>query len=226
MNGAVVISREEARSAGLRRFFTGISCRNGHISERQTGNGACVACGLARNKKHYQNNRDQRGSARTIKWRTENPDKYRAYRDSEECRRAARRATQRWQQKNRDAINAYRRAKTESDVGFRLRINLAGRIGQAVRYVWGHKSARTLDLIGCSIEELRAHLESLFSPGMSWENYGYGDDKWHIDHIRPCALFDLTDADQQRKCFHFTNLQPLWQPENFKKNSRFDGKTV
>jgi hypothetical protein len=105
-------------------------------------------------------------------------------------------------------------------MNFRLRINIGGRINQAVRYVWGHKSARTLELIGCTIPELRTHLERQFTPGMSWDNYGYGDDKWHIDHIRPCASFDLTDPAQQRACFHFSNLQPLWQPDNFRKNKR------
>jgi hypothetical protein len=49
---------------------------------------------------------------------------------------------------------------------------------------------------------------------MSWNNYGNpnGDhsDCWHIDHIIPCSSFDLTNPDEQRKCFHYTNLQPLW----------------
>lgn len=41
---------------------------------------------------------------------------------------------------------------------------------------------------------------------------------WHIDHIKPCCSFDLTKADQQRECFHFTNLQPLWAKDNLRKN--------
>ena len=71
------------------------------------------------------------------------------------------------------------------------------------------------DLLGCEIPHLRAHLESRWKPGMSWENYGfYG---WHIDHIVPCAKFDLSDPEQQKACFHWTNLQPLWAKENLKK---------
>ena len=70
-------------------------------------------------------------------------------------------------------------------------------------------------LLGCSAEQLRTHLEEKFTDGMSWDNYGYRG--WHIDHIRPCASFDLTDPQQQLECFHYTNLQPLWAEDNFKK---------
>jgi hypothetical protein len=80
-----------------------------------------------------------------------------------------------------------------------------------------NKHDKFLDLLGCSLGFAKLYLESLFKEGMSWDNYGYGNDKWHIDHIIPCALFDFTDIEQQRRCFHYTNLQPLWQPENFKK---------
>lgn len=52
---------------------------------------------------------------------------------------------------------------------------------------------------------------------MSWENYG----KWHIDHIKPCSKFDLTVKEEQYKCFHYSNLQPLWGPENSAKGNRW-----
>ena len=60
------------------------------------------------------------------------------------------------------------------------------------------------------------HLESLFVPGMTWDNQG----EWHIDHVIPCAAFDLTDPAQQSECFHYTNLQPLWAVDNLKKAAR------
>ena len=87
------------------------------------------------------------------------------------------------------------------------------------------KSDTTKNLIGCSIEELKKHLESQFKPGMNWDNYGTGyNDKgmqeWHIDHITPCASFDLSKESEQRKCFHYTNLQPLWALENRLKGNK------
>ena len=218
-----IITRADARAKGLKRFFTGVSCRNGHVAERDVLLGKCVACALARGRKYDAAHSDTRGSARTMKWREQNPEKYEEYRTSERGRKAQRRGVRKWQRANREHTNAYRRAAIAADVGFRLRINLSGRINQAVRYVWGHKSAKTLEMIGCTIDELRKHLECQFQPGMSWKNYGYGAEKWHIDHILPCAIFDLTDPEQQRTCFHFSNLQPLWQPDNFRKNKRIEG---
>lgn len=80
------------------------------------------------------------------------------------------------------------------------------------------KADKTFTLLGCTAEELKIYLESLFLPGMTWENYGpFG---WHIDHILPCASFDLTSEDEQRKCFHYSNLQPLWWQENIKKGCK------
>lgn len=78
------------------------------------------------------------------------------------------------------------------------------------------QAASTAKLVGCTTEDLRRHLESRFKMGMTWKNYGRKG--WHIDHIRPCASFDLSDLEQQRQCFHFTNLQPLWWQENLVKS--------
>jgi hypothetical protein len=55
---------------------------------------------------------------------------------------------------------------------------------------------------------------------MTFNNHGFGKDKWHIDHIIPCSAFNLTDIEQQQKCFNYKNLQPLWQEENFRKGNR------
>ena len=89
----------------------------------------------------------------------------------------------------------------------RVRLALKGR---------GAKSRKTVQLIGCSIEHLRQHLEAQFTEGMTWDNHG----EWHIDHIKPCASFDLTDEGQQRECFNYANLQPLWAKDNLSKGAK------
>lgn len=53
---------------------------------------------------------------------------------------------------------------------------------------------------------------------MTWDNWTYSG--WHIDHIRPLSSFDLTKESDRRKALHFTNLQPLWQKDNFEKSDR------
>ena len=99
----------------------------------------------------------------------------------------------------------------------RIKTALRTRVYKALHGV--AKSANTMALIGCSYEQFRAHIEAQFQPGMTWEGHRF--DGWHLDHKRPCASFDLTDPEQQRMCFHYTNLQPLWAHDNLTKFSRW-----
>jgi hypothetical protein len=85
------------------------------------------------------------------------------------------------------------------------------------------KIDHTMNLIGCSIEFLFHYLQLKFQPKMTWDNYGKNG--WEIDHIIPCSSFNMLDPDQQKRCFHYTNLQPLWKNDNvFKSNKLPDGK--
>lgn len=107
-----------------------------------------------------------------------------------------------------------KKAAYYDSVNQRLAEALRGRINAAIS--GNSKAASSKELLGCSIPEARKHLESMFKRGMAWENYG----EWHIDHITPCAAFDLSKPGHQRICFHFRNLQPLWASENMSKNDR------
>lgn len=78
------------------------------------------------------------------------------------------------------------------------------------------RNESSLSLIGCDIVTFKTHLEQQFVLGMNWNNYG----KWHIDHKIPCASFDLSKPEEQKKCFHFTNLQPLWARDNLVKGCK------
>lgn len=101
---------------------------------------------------------------------------------------------------------------------YQFKKNLSRRIRNAINKTKTKKSNVLFDFLGCNIQEAKEHLEKQFKDGMSWENYGYNG--WHIDHIMPCASFDLTDPEQQKKCFHYTNLQPLWASENMSKGAK------
>jgi hypothetical protein len=79
----------------------------------------------------------------------------------------------------------------------------------------GAKAFHTFELIGCTIEQLKQQFELQFKPGMSWKNHSRNG--WHIGHIRDCCSFDLTDPEQQRQCFHYTNLEPQWAGDNLSK---------
>ncbi len=116
---------------------------------------------------------------------------------------------------HRAEINAHKRHRTKSDVLFRLSNNLRKRVSNALN--GRTKSAPTLALLGCSVDMCRAHLERQFTDGMTWDNRT----EWHVDHIRPVASYDLSDPRQQRACFHYSNLQPLWARDNLSKGARY-----
>ena len=108
----------------------------------------------------------------------------------------------------------YRKQKRNTNINFKLKCYLRTRLSIALKK--NIKSESTMKLLGCHIDLLRLHLQSKFKPGMSFSNYG----KWHIDHIIPCARFDLSKVSEQKICFNWKNLQPLWAEENLKKQDK------
>ena len=117
-------------------------------------------------------------------------------------------------EKYREKINKRRRQKRKENINFRLRTIISNRIRMALSR--GSKNSTSYDLTGCSWQYLKLYLESKFTVGMSWDNFG----EWHIDHIKPCCSFNLTNIDQQKICFHYSNLQPLWAIDNLKKSGK------
>lgn len=124
---------------------------------------------------------------------------------------------------NKDALVkkgvAYTKYRKAYDESFHICINTRERIRAAVKANRGVKQ-HTLSLIGVNMETYRNHIEELFTEGMTWDNYG----KWHLDHIRPCASFDLTDIIQQHFCFNYRNTQPMWGRENIQKSARWNNE--
>lgn len=125
-----------------------------------------------------------------------------------------------WKKNKRKLLkqrNEYRKNRFKKDISFKILYNIRSRITMALK--GKDKSDFSLRLLGCTIQELKQYLESQFKEGMTWDNHGYYG--WHIDHIKPCASFDLSKPSEQRKCFHYTNLQPLWMKENFSKKDKY-----
>jgi len=123
-----------------------------------------------------------------------------------------------WAAKNKDRVNAMRREKMKANPSFRVAATFRSRLSALVANGLAIKSKSIMKLLGCSIGEFLNHLELLFLQGMSWDNYGKNG--WEIDHVIPCAHFDLTLEDHQKRCFHFSNHQPLWACDNRSKGDR------
>ena len=120
-----------------------------------------------------------------------------------------------------------RSVRFETDLSFRMGFVMSARIRSALKSQGLRRSrqSRAVLLLGCSIEAFRSKIESLWLPGMSWDNWGAGEGRWHLDHKRPVSSFILSDPDQLAVCFHYTNYQPLWAPDNLKKGASWEPLT-
>ena len=159
----------------------------------------CKKCSKISDHKKYLNNRENIINRERLKRNTDD------YREKAKIRSKT--------FKRKEWSRKYRKNKRKTNMAFRLRCNLASRIWDAL--TGKTKAAKTIDLLGMSINKFKNYLESKFQPGMTWDNYGYYG--WHVDHIKACCKFDLSKPEEQYKCFHYTNLQPMWGKDNFKK---------
>ncbi len=133
-----------------------------------------------------------------------------------------------WVNRNKEVYLEYCRRyfekKRKEDIQYKIACNLRTRLRMAIAH--NQKVGSAVRDLGCSIEELKTYLENKFKPGMTWENYGRkkGLRCWEIDHIIPLTAFDLTNREQLLNAVHYTNLQPLWADENYKKGNKRNGK--
>ena len=153
-------------------------------------------------KQYYLDNKEKRLEGNK-KWCFNNKEKKSA-------------TSKKWRLINKNKIREKRKEKRKTNPSYRLILNLRRRTLIALK--GKSKSANTMILLGVSdLEFLWNHLESTFKPGMTRENHGK---VWHVDHIIPCASFDLSKPEEQVKCFNYSNLQALWSYENLSKGSK------
>ena len=201
------ISRKEAMRQGLRHYYDGKPCKKGHFPVRFTKCCKCVDCGRGQSLKGM------------LRWYANNPEaarlkarlSYQKHGDRWKEERRRRGSTE--QEREKERIRSRRRRELLQN---RIAGTLRTRVVDCIR--GRNRSAKTLELLGCDVDFFMDYIASKFHPGMSWDNWGHKT--WHIDHIRPCASFDLTDPEQQRQCFHYSNMQPLWAVDNIRKGAK------
>lgn len=214
-----VISRKDAKTQGLARYFTGKPCKRGHVAKRFTSCAICVECNKENTKEWRENNSQYEQTYKqenrerillaarnnAVKWRLNNKEKHNQY-------------SKKWAQENKSKRDEWRRKsekkRLSSDIMYALSRRTRHRIAEAFRRQGFKKSGQTHQLVGCDWDLLKRHIENQFLDGMSWENRN----KWHIDHIIPLASAK-TEEDIVRLC-HYTNLQPLWAQDNLKKGAK------
>jgi hypothetical protein len=141
--------------------------------------------------------------------------------NKEKIKKYGREYSKEYRLNNKEKLNKqktiYRKKRRYTNIEYRLTLNLRRRVLLALQ--GKSKSSSTLKLLGCTPKFFKIHIEKQFKPGMSWDKRHL----FHIDHIRPCASFDLSKPEEQEKCFHYTNLQPLWAKDNLSKGAKYDG---
>lgn len=210
----------------------------------------CQQCALERKRaadRAYAARNAAKNRARVKEWRSANPECVRAtrakFKDKNPALVRAREAkkyrlngerirhrARQWYAENREAVLA--EARTDDgrkrardrmrslmrDPAFRLSNGVSSHIRKSII----DKRRRPWEgLVGYTIDQLIMHIERQFLPGMSWDNYGRGSGKWHIDHIVPRASFAFRSAEDAefKACWALTNLRPMWGEANIRKHA-------
>lgn len=198
------------------------TCRNCNLDKAEgefysPSRFTCRVCTILRSRNWATNNREarlrhQRNANRKLL--AKHPEYFklasRKYRKLN--RQKALEATRTW----RKANPKYEENRRKTDPEFKLLCTLRSRLSHIFDTGGPKKAEATRILLGCPLWHLKAHFDFLFGPGMTWRNHGT---VWEIDHIKPCAAFDFSYPEQQRACFHWTNLQPLFVIENRHKSA-------
>ena len=138
-------------------------------------------------KQDYQKKNKEKIKEQMKKYYKNNIEKIKAYRKQPHV-------------KKRHVIEATKYIK--NNINGRIALNLRNRMN----YLLHKKCCSLYNLLACDRDYLIQHLQSQFTSNMSWDNYG---NYWEIDHRVPCKYFDLTKENEQKKCFHYSNLRPL-----------------
>jgi len=117
---------------------------------------------------------------------------------------------------HRERISEYL-AKRRLEPLFRLKANLKCRTRNAFRRINMNKPAKTEELLGTDYMTVKKHIERQFTKGMCWDKLG---GEIHLDHIIP--LSSAKDSNELIKLCHYSNLQPLWAVDNFRKHDKLN----
>ncbi len=177
-----------------------------HVKRASTDgyNNVCKPCKKEKNKLFYENNRDSK-LVYQKEYREKNKEVVDAYK-KEYNKTYLPEYHKKNKAKRLEYNYRYINERRKTDENFRLASLIRSRFHHALKN--GFKMKSVIELVGCTIDEFRMYLESLFYPEMTWQNHG---EIWEIDHILPCASFDLTILEEQKKCFHYSNHQPLFK---------------
>lgn len=243
-----IISYKLAKDKNLKRYFTGIPCKHGHIAERLTSNRCCLECQKIAEKKYLKTEKGKerkrlkqqryvsrnldavrqrdRDRSKTAKYK----ERTKSYNQRPYVQKKRKKYNLDYREKNLETLlkkdRAYSKIRRNNPI-YKLKENLRRRILIALKSQNADKTTSMNELIGCTIPKFKRHISNKFYPNpkngmmMTWSNHGLKT--WHIDHIKPLKRFDLTKLIEQKKAFNYKNCTPKWAKENLSKGARFIG---
>lgn len=147
--------------------------------------------------------------ARRKKWHLENPDSKKKWYNKVKGEEWYKIKIKNKREKYKKRRNELQKKRLKEDHGYRLLTNLRIRLNSVVKL----KKDRSIDILGCKVSFYKNFIESHFTKEMKWNNI-------HIDHIIPVTLFDMTNPEEVKKAFHWTNTRPLLKAANLSKNDK------
>lgn len=182
---------------------------------------ACKECGRAQkiksDKEYYRKNK-AKINAQNRKYREKNKEKLtakkREYIEKNKGKVAAR--IRKYRKKNKEKINQQRnlqrKKRRKEDPQYRLTANMRKALYHSLKRAKTKKQNTTFKYISCSPSFLLERLEKMrIERGLS---------EYAVDHMMPLDSFDLSDPEELRRAWHFSNLQSLSGEDNFKKSNK------
>lgn len=187
-----VISRKEAKAQGLKVYYTGTPCKNGHVSKRYVSSGKCASC----RKKYAEKNKDR------ISKRMNVYAKNYYYENKKEIQ---------------EKKNSYQFKRYHQDPIYRMQTIIRRSIHRIIKITNIDKRSNNDNILGYSSLELKNHIESFMLEGMTWDNYG---SEWHIDHMVSVAQMVKNGITDPSIINALDNLRPMWAEHNLNKGDK------
>ena len=179
--------------------------------------GECKECQATRFNEYHEAN-PEKEKERNKEYRNKNKEKI--LKNKKIYNKEHKEEIKEYRKGRRKETAAYKKERRKTDIAFKVHENM----GNAIRIsLNGLKhGAGWESLVDYDLKKLMIHLESKFTKDMNWDNYGWGDEKWNIDHVIAKCHFNTTSNTCQefKDCWALNNLQPLWQTRNFEKGDK------
>ena len=205
------------------------------VNKSEYREGTCKECKRIARKNHTPEERERRkinNKKSYLKCIDKRHEEVRAYyhKHKEERKEIARKGhdlyylnnkekIRKWQKEYMEKWREERKKKYKTDINLKLRSLVASRFNSLFKNVILKKNVSDknpmVNHLGCSIADFRSYIENKFYPEMTWDNHWV---VWELDHKIGCCNFNLIDVEEQKKCFHYTNLQPLFKTTDIAKS--------